>query len=611
MDNGINRRDFMKVLAATPFAASYRLNSLAAFRQDLGQVGSGSKDLLEPFNYGGVRLLDGMLKTQYQQMRDYYFNVPDDDILKGFRRQAGLPAPGRDLGGWCSENSYVVFGQWLSGMARMYKATGDAAMLDKAQHLLREWSKTIDKPKLGHYLYDKTICGLIDLVVYAGQKDALPLLERTTDCAIENLGRTRNRTSFEDHSGDKFVGEGEWYTLSENLYRAYQCTKDPKYKAFGDVWRYPHYWGMFTGKVPLNLKGMHAYSHVNSLSSAAMSYAITGEPEYLKTIVNAYDYFQAVQCYATGGFGPGEMLMPEDGTLGRSVEDEPGSFFGHWPHLYYDVGRTFETPCGSWAVFKLCRYLMQFTGEARYGDWMERILYNGIGAALPMSGPGRTFYYSDYRLGGGSKVYYGAAWPCCSGTYIQAVTDYHNIIYFKDPSGLYVNLFVPSEVAWNQMGEEIKIVQTTTCPESETTSLTIQMKKRARFSLRLRVPGWGQGATVELNGAKLPVVCRPGAWATMDREWDPGDRVEFRIPMQLKLTPVDKQHPNLVALAYGPVVLVQSQESPYLPIPSDFSKWLVPGERPLAFRSQWQIKGIFEPFYRAKFGIPYRMYFQV
>ena len=368
---------------------------------------------------------------------------------------------------------------------------------------------------------------------------------------------------------------------------------------------------MFTGQVPINLKGMHAYSHVNSLSSAAMTHAITGEPEYLKTIINAYQYFQDFQCYATGGFGPGEMLMPEDGTLGRSVEAEPDSFFGHWPHLYYDVGRTFETPCGSWAVFKLCRYLMQFTGEARFGDWMEKILYNGIGAALPMSRLGSTFYYSDYRLGGASKVYYRAAWPCCSGTYIQAVTDYHNIIYFRKPSGLFVNLFVPSEVLWNQGGEEIKLVQTTAYPESETTLLTFQMNKRARFSLRVRVPGWAQEASAELNGDRVPVVCRPGTWATMEREWDPGDRVVFRIPMQLKLMPVDKQHPNLVALANGPVVLVQSQESPVQPFPSDFSQWLVSGDKPLEFRSQWKTKGIFEPFYRAKFGIPYRMYFQI
>ena len=98
-----------------------------------------------------------------------------------------------------------------------------------------------------------------------------------------------------------------------------------------------------------------------------------------------------------------------------------------------DTARTpSKRACGSWAAFKLSRYLIAFTGEARYGDWAERILYNGIGAALPVTAEGKTFYYSDYRLAGGMKVYYWDALPCCSGTYIQAVADYHNIIYYKD-----------------------------------------------------------------------------------------------------------------------------------------------------------------------------------
>ena len=65
---------------------------------------------------------------------------------------------------------------------------------------------------------------------------------------------------------------------------------------------------------------VHAYSHVNSFSSAAMAYAVTGEERYLRICVNAFDFLQRTQCYATGGFGPDERLMPPDGSLGRSLE---------------------------------------------------------------------------------------------------------------------------------------------------------------------------------------------------------------------------------------------------------------------------------------------------
>jgi len=60
----------------------------------------------------------------------------------------------------------------------------------------------------------------------------------------------------------------------------------------------------------------------------------------------------------------------------------------------------------AWAGFKLTRYLMGFTGEARYGDWVETLLYNGIGATLPVQPDGRSYYYADYRVGMGAKTFF-------------------------------------------------------------------------------------------------------------------------------------------------------------------------------------------------------------
>src|SRR6185503_1987812 len=183
-----------------------------------------------------------------------------------------------------------------------------------------------------------------------------------------------------------------------------------------------------------------------------------------------------------------------------------------------------------WAAFKLSRYLMQFTGEVRYGDWAERILYNGIGAALPVTAEGKNFYYSDYRVDGGLKVYNWEAWTCCSGTYIQAVTDYHNIIYFKDAASLYVNLFVPSEVTWTRPDGEVKLIQETNYPEADTTTLTLETKRPATFALKFRVPNWGHDVSLKVNGAIDSVECKPGTWASLEREWTSGDRVEIKIP---------------------------------------------------------------------------------
>src|SRR5258708_11105852 len=125
----------------------------------------------------------------------------------------------------------------------------------------------------------------------------------------------------------------------------------------------------------------------------------------------------------------------------------------------------------------MARSLMTLTGEARYGDWIERLLYNGIGAALPITENGKNFYYADYRVAGGAKTYARSTYTCCSGTYLQAVAEYANLVYFKDATSLYVNLFLPSEVVWARPDGDVKLTQETSFPESELITLKLDLRQ--------------------------------------------------------------------------------------------------------------------------------------
>jgi hypothetical protein len=599
------RRDFMLSLMAIPLVVS----TINAHPQQT----PSSPVRLESFEYSGVRLLPSRLRDQYLATRDFYFALPNDDLVYGFRKHAGLPAPGKSLDGWCSNNTDIVFGQWLSGMARMAKANDDTGMRDKAVRLMNAWEHTIkfsgnagisDSGPNGHYSYDKMVCGLTDLYLYTGNSDAVRLLKKITENARQNLGRTRSLAS----PNDPQAGAGkclEWYTLSENLYRAYLATGDPIYREFGDVWRYEAYWSMFLeSSAPPPLR-VHAYSHINSFSSAALSYHVSGDRRYLRIIRNAYEYIRHSQMFAAGGYGPGERLVGYAGELGRSLE------------LHAD---TAEIPCGTWSGFKLSRYLITYTGEARYGDWIERLIYNGIGAALPMGEGGNTFYYADYRTGSGTKYYLWDHWPCCSGTYLQDVADYHNIIYFHDDSGLYVNLFIPSEVTWQQSGQTMRLTQQTKYPESEDIQLTIETDRQVSTAIRFRVPDWATSVSVMVNGTALPVDIRPSTWATIRRIWQKGDRIDIRIPMRLRAEPIDEQHPERVAILYGPVVLVEDlrfnlglQMQAGHHSSEDLAARLRQGENPLHFDvidppDQVIRSGRFYPYYAAQRDIPYRMY---
>ncbi len=611
----IARREFLMSLPAAGYAIARAAH--------VSGPDAVSRTKLDELDYRGVRLLPSRWERQMRAGRDFYLGLSDDDILHGFRAAAGLAAPGEPLGGWCGIDSSTVFGQWLSGLSRLYAATGDPAVRDKALVLFAEWSKTLPPngdAGMGHYRFDKLVCGLVDLSLYLDLRDAAPVLDRVTEFAIRNFDRPKAPLADPSHNQRYYGVPQEWYTLSENLYRAYDLTGDKKFRSFAQEWLYHAYWAKFLDtSSPADAQGVHAYSHVNTFSSAAAAYLATDDPKYLTIVRNAYDFLQQHQCFATGGYGPNERFVASDGSLGRSLETRSD---------------TFETSCGSWAGFKLARYLVRFTGEARYGDWIERLFYNGIGAALPITGRGRNFYYADYRVGGGMKVYNWDTFTCCSGTYIQNIADYHNLVYFRDANALYVNLYLPSEVTWDGPTGPVALTQETSYPDGDTTTLRLRLATPSSFPLHFRVPTWTRDVSVEVNGNAVACEAVPGTWASVSRKWSSGDEVRIRIPLTLRMEPVDRQHPDRVAVVRGPVVLALegAYHDPGFELPlrdEELSTWLVPEQGalphgvwsvglpetvyPTSFRvappDGRSVRLRFRPFYEMGENYPYFLYF--
>ena len=138
------------------------------------------------------------------------------------------------------------------------------------------------------------------------------------------------------------------------------------------------------------------------MSSAMQAYLVLGSEKHLRAAQNGFEFLRATQSFATGGWGPDEQFRePGSGEIGESLTKTHSSF---------------ETPCGSYAHFKITRYLLRVTRDSRYGDSMEKVLYNTILGAKPIRKDGYGFYYSDYN-NDGSKVYHHDKWTCCTGTF--------------------------------------------------------------------------------------------------------------------------------------------------------------------------------------------------
>jgi len=121
---------------------------------------------------------------------------------------------------------------------------------------------------------------------------------------------------------------------------------------------------------------------------------------------------------------------------------------------------------------------------------------------------------------------------------------------------VYVNLFTPSTVHWDANGAKLGLTQQTKYPLENTVQIQVSASQPAEYTLYLRIPEWAApDPVVSVNGARVTEGVRPGSFAALRRTWKDGDRLELELPMPLRLEPVDANHPELVALMRGPLVL--------------------------------------------------------
>ncbi len=609
------RRQFLKS-AAISTAGLCAVRSFPAWARPA--VAARIAPPLSVFGYSKVQLLDGPFRLQFDQNHQTFLHLDEDGMLKPFRKRQGLPAPGPDLGGWYDDaddfdektnfHAFIAghtFGQYVSGLARAYAVTGSKATQEKVHRLVRAFAETVEPTgkfyvdyRLPGYTFDKTCCGLIDAHEFASDPIALDVLKRATDAALPHLPEkalSRAEQETRPHKTIAYTWD-ETYTLPENIFLAYQRSGDKRYRELAERFIYHEYYDALAENHNV-LPGKHAYSHVNTLSSAMQAYLVLGDEKYLRAASNGLRMVQE-QSYATGGWGPDEaFVIPGKGLLAESLSKTRSSF---------------ETPCGAYGQFKITRYLLRVTRDSRYGDSMEQVLYNTIAGAKPILADGTSFYYADYNSDGAKKVYYKDKWPCCSGTFPQLTADYGISSYYPAKEGIYVNLFLPSRVSWMQGGAQCTLTQQTTYPTANTTQLQLDMARPEKFSMYLRIPAWTDAKTrISINGKRANGEPVPGKFFELSRTWNSGDRVEFEIGMPLRLQAVDAQNPQIVALLRGPLALFGVGN-----LPANFSRpKLLAAAAASQTSEDWLMQGdagniTFRPF-AAIGNEPYRLYHKV
>jgi DUF1680 family protein len=558
---------------------------------------------LREFAYSQVTLTEGPLAAMYERTRAHFLKLDEDRLLKVYRQRVGMPAPGRDMGGWYDAEGFVpghLLGQFISGLSRMHANNLDPESAAKARRLVLGYAATFEKdsnpfasPKAiatwACYVLDKYEIGLLDAATLAGIEEARALLPKVIQGGLRFIP---------DHTFDR-VGVrqppyDEPYVLPENLFKTYALTGDSRHLDLAKLYLLDR--GFFD---PLAngenvLPGKHGYSHVIALSSAAKAYEVLGEEKYLRAIRNGWDMIEQTQQYASGAWAADEMFVrPRSGELAATLAKTRNHF---------------ETPCCFYAHAKLARYLTSFTGDAKYGDGLERVLFNTILGALDPDDDGGYFYYSDYQSHA-RKGYYKSKWPCCAGTLLQSVADFPLNLYFHDSRGIYLNLYAGSELRWKANGVPVRLQQKTAYPESEQIEIRLDPESPVEFAVRLRIPGWlQQPAEIAVNGKPAQVKAERSTFAALTRRWRSGDTITLRLPFSSRAIAIEERAPDLVAAMRGPVMLVSVDPPEELAASPRSLSVMQPAGAPLEFDCEAAAGKVrMRPFYRVQ-REPYSTY---
>jgi hypothetical protein len=561
-----------------------------------GYVPDGTAGLSAAFPLSAIRLLDSPMRANQARNTNYLLFVDPDRMLHTFRLNYGLPSSARPCGGWEAPGSLVrghCTGHLMSGLALTYASTGNQAAADKGAYLVDQLARYqargraagfhdgylsafpeafFDRLEAGlpvwspYYMIHKIMAGLIDQHELAGNPRALEVAARLGDWVGWRTGRLSyahmQRILNIEHGG-----------LAESLTNLYRLTWDESYLRTAQRFYHARVFDPLA-RGQDDLDGLHANTNIPKMIACVRIWEETGDSRYHDIAANFWRIVTGHHAYVIGGTSNYEHWHAPDVIAGQLSN------------------RTCENCC-SYNMLKLTR-LLHFHQPQRVDllDYYERTLFNQmLGEQDPRSAHGFNIYYTGLSpaafkrqppfMGTDPDIYSTnyRNFSCDDASGLETQSKFADTIYSRDTRGLFVNLFVPSEVSWNAAG--ITIRQATRFPDEPATHLRV-VSGSARMTLRVRLPGWlASPARAWVNGEPVAGPLTPGTWLAIERQWRPGDRVDVSLPMALALNRTPDR-PAVQAVTYGPVVLSGSYggvESMPMPRLSPGSVTRVPGPR--------------------------------
>ena len=548
MSGPLPRRTF---LSLTTLAAVSSLLPRAARATPTPDVPDRGRLAVQPFDMRAVRLRPGPVLDALETNRRFLLALDPDRLLHMFRVTAGLPSTAAPLGGWEAPDNELrghFTGHYMSACALLWAQTGDPTIRERgirvasglaqcqaaigSGYLSAFPEEMFDRLRAGKpawapfYTLHKIMAGLLDTADLSSDRAALDTL-RGMATWVERWTHPLDAAQMAQ------ILEREYGGMNELLYNLSAVSGEPRWRALAQRFNRERVFAPLAAQRD-ELQGLHVNTTIPQIIGAARGYELTGNARQRNVSEFFWHTVAEQRCYCTGGTSNGESWNTPPGVLARELS-----------------GYT-EESCVTYNMQKLTRHAYCWTADTRLADYYERTYYNGIlGVQHPADG--NKLYYLP--LASGYWKLFGTPlhdfW-CCTGSMSESFAKLGDSIYFHDQSGVYVNLFVPSELNWAERG--VRLVLDTRFPEEDTLRLTVLGARAARFAVHIRVPYWTAGATISLNGSLLPGSVQSGGYFTIERRWSVGDVLSVQLPMRLHAAPMPDDS-SLMAVMYGPLVL--------------------------------------------------------
>jgi uncharacterized protein len=523
----------------------------------------------DAFSNTSVRLTQSWIKHREDLNTEYLKSLDPDRLLHNFRINAGLHSSAKPLEGWEAPSIGLrghFVGHYLSAVSILVEKYDDPELKKNLSYLVDELAKCQEALQGGYlsafperdfdsletrfgdvwapyYTYHKIMQGLLDVHVHVGNHKAYNMLVKMADYVSQRMSRLDQGTIEKVLYSAGANPANEPGAMNEVLYKLYKISKDPAHLSLAKV--FDRDWFV----IPLSkneniLSGLHSNTHIALVNGFAQRYSVTREDLYHDAVVNFWSMLTTDHTYANGSSsGPRPNAV--------TSTSEKSEHWGVPGRLSNTLTTETSESCVSHNTQKLTSTLFTWSAEPRFADLYMNTFYNSV-LALQSGITGASVYHLPLGSPRKKNFLKENDFRCCNASSIEAFSQLNSGIYYHNDSTLWVNLYVPSKVNWTK--KNVSLLQVGNFPTDSIVNLSLSVKNKSKFSIKLLVPSWAAEVDIYVNDEKQKIKPVSNTYISLNREWKNNDKIKlvFHYRFYLKSMPDDK---NVVAVFYGPILL--------------------------------------------------------